>query len=152
MLTTGSVLYMQKFIGGSSLLVTGLILIIFVMFTWWRDIIREAAFEHRFVVLAGSSLVLLLFSITAFGVESPIFCSSCDLWTCIACFTRMMKSLCKGNSPKLRGEDFIPQNAEGMWVYIAIFYVVGLSIEYIFYRLEQRAKLASEENADEPNE
>ena len=32
MLTTGSVLYMQKFIGGGSLLLTGLVLILFVMF------------------------------------------------------------------------------------------------------------------------
>ena len=66
MLTTGSVLYMQKFIGGGSLLLTGLVLIIFVMFTWWRDIIREATFEeqHTFVVQRGLRLGMVLFIVS----------------------------------------------------------------------------------------
>ena len=46
-----SKIYWRKF---SSLLVASLILIIFVMFTWWRDIIREATF----VVLARFLLTL----------------------------------------------------------------------------------------------
>ena len=66
MLTTGSVLYMQKFIGGGSLLLTGLVLILFVMFTWWRDIIREATFEdqHTYVVQRGLRLGMILFIVS----------------------------------------------------------------------------------------
>jgi cytochrome c oxidase subunit 3 len=66
MLTTGSVLYMQKFIGGGSLLLTGLVLIIYVMFTWWRDIIREATFEeqHTFAVQRGLRLGMILFIVS----------------------------------------------------------------------------------------
>ena len=66
MLTTGSVLYMQKFIGGGSLLLTGLVLILFVMFTWWRDIIREATFEdqHTSVVQRGLRLGMILFIVS----------------------------------------------------------------------------------------
>lgn len=66
MLTTGSVLYMQKFIGGGSLLLTGLVLILFVMFTWWRDIIREATFEdqHTYIVQRGLRLGMILFIVS----------------------------------------------------------------------------------------
>jgi cytochrome c oxidase subunit 3 len=66
MLTTGLVLYMQKFIGGGFLLLTGLVLILFVMFTWWRDIIREATYEdqHTFVVQRGLRLGMILFIIS----------------------------------------------------------------------------------------
>ncbi len=39
MLTTGFVSYMQKLVGGGVLLVTGLVLILLIMFVWWRDII-----------------------------------------------------------------------------------------------------------------
>lgn len=37
MLTSGLVLYMHKFIGGWNLLVTGFLLILYVMYVWWRD-------------------------------------------------------------------------------------------------------------------
>jgi Cytochrome c oxidase subunit III len=47
MFTTGLVLYMHKFTGGWLLLLTGLILIICVLHTWWRDVIREAFFEDQ---------------------------------------------------------------------------------------------------------
>jgi cytochrome c oxidase subunit III len=55
MLTTGFVSYMQKLVGGGVLLVTGLVLILLIMFVWWRDIIREATFEghYSFVVQRG---------------------------------------------------------------------------------------------------
>jgi cytochrome c oxidase subunit 3 len=66
MLTAGSVLYMQKFIGGGLLVITGLALILFVMFTWWRDIIREATFEeqHTFAVQRGLRLGMVLFIVS----------------------------------------------------------------------------------------
>jgi hypothetical protein len=44
MFTTGTVLYMHKYIGGWNLLLTGFLIILYVMYTWWRDVIREATF------------------------------------------------------------------------------------------------------------
>jgi len=63
MLTTGGVLYMHKYTGGWNLLVTGVLVIIFVMFVWWRDVIREATFEdkHNIVVQKGLRLGMILF-------------------------------------------------------------------------------------------
>ena len=63
MLTTGTVLYMHRFFGGGQLALTGLIIILYVMYTWWRDIIREATFEeqHTFAVQRGLRLGMILF-------------------------------------------------------------------------------------------
>jgi Cytochrome c oxidase subunit III len=62
MLTSGLVLYMHKFIGGWSLLVTGFSLILYVLYTWWRDVIREATFEgqHSIAVQKGLRLGMIL--------------------------------------------------------------------------------------------
>jgi cytochrome c oxidase subunit 3 len=66
MLTTGGVLYMHKFIGGERLFLTGLIIILYTMYTWWRDVIREATFEeqHTFAVQRGLRLGILLFIVS----------------------------------------------------------------------------------------
>jgi len=66
MLTSGLVLYMHKFIGGWSLLVTGFSLILYVLYTWWRDVIREAVFEnqHSIVVQKGLKLGMVLFIVS----------------------------------------------------------------------------------------
>lgn len=66
MLTTGLVLYMHRFSGGWNLLLTGLFTIWFVMFTWWRDIVREATFEdqHTKTVQKGLRLGMLLFIVS----------------------------------------------------------------------------------------
>ena len=66
MLTIGAVLYMQNFYGGSQLLKTGLITILFVMYTWWRDIIREATYEdqHTYAVHRGLRLGMILFIVS----------------------------------------------------------------------------------------
>ena len=66
MLTTGGVLYMHKFIGGWSLLSTGLCVIFYVMYTWWRDVVREATFEdtHTIVVQKGLRLGMILFIVS----------------------------------------------------------------------------------------
>lgn len=66
MLTSGLTLYMHKFIGGWNLLVTGLIIILYVMLTWWRDVIREATFEdqHSVVVQKGLRLGMILFIVS----------------------------------------------------------------------------------------
>ena len=63
MLTSGGVLYMHKFLGGWNLFLTGFSIILYVMYTWWRDVIREATFEdtHTVVVQKGLRLGMLLF-------------------------------------------------------------------------------------------
>lgn len=66
MFTSGLVLYMHKFIGGWSLLSTGFTLILYVMYTWWRDVIREATFEdqHSVAVQKGLRLGMVLFIVS----------------------------------------------------------------------------------------
>lgn len=66
MLTSGLVLYMHKFIGGWQLLTTGFTLILYIMYTWWRDVIREATFEdqHTITVQKGLRLGMVLFIVS----------------------------------------------------------------------------------------
>jgi cytochrome c oxidase subunit 3 len=66
MLTSGFVLYMHKFIGGWNLFATGFITILYVMYAWWRDIIREATFEdtHTVAVQKGLRLGMILFIVS----------------------------------------------------------------------------------------
>lgn len=66
MITLGGVLYMHRFNGGWALFSTGVFNVIFMMFTWWRDIIREATFEgmHTVIVQKGLRLGMLLFIVS----------------------------------------------------------------------------------------
>jgi len=66
MLTSGGVLFMHSFKGGSWLFALGLLTIVMMMFAWWRDIIREATFEgvHTSVVQKGMRLGMVLFIIS----------------------------------------------------------------------------------------
>ena len=66
MFTTGGVLYMQRFIGGWSLFFSGFVALLYVMYTWWRDVIREATFEdtHTVVVQKGLRLGMILFIVS----------------------------------------------------------------------------------------
>jgi cytochrome c oxidase subunit 3 len=65
-LTSGGILYMHKFHFGFKLLKMGFYLMLFIMFTWWRDIIREATFEdsHTMVVQKGLRLGMILFIVS----------------------------------------------------------------------------------------
>jgi len=66
MLTTGGVLYMHKICGGAQMALTGFLTILYVMYTWWRDIVREATYEeqHTFSVQRGLRLGMLLFIVS----------------------------------------------------------------------------------------
>ena len=66
MLTTGGVLYMHRYKNGFALFLTGVFLVLYVMFTWWRDIVREATFEsqHSFAVQRGLRLGMILFIVS----------------------------------------------------------------------------------------
>ena len=65
-MTSGGVLYMHNYIGGGQLLLTGVVMILYVMYTWWRDIVREATFEeqHTFSVQRGMRLGMVLFIVS----------------------------------------------------------------------------------------
>jgi len=66
MLTFGGVLFMHGYNGGGFLWRFGFLMILFVMFVWWRDIIREATFEgqHTELVQAGLRMGMLLFIVS----------------------------------------------------------------------------------------
>lgn len=62
-LTTGGVMFMHRFDAGKLTLFYGLLLLLFVFFVWWRDVVREATYEgmHTPVVVRGLHLGILLF-------------------------------------------------------------------------------------------
>jgi hypothetical protein len=62
--TFGGVMYMHLYKGGLTLFYIGLLTILYVMYVWWRDIIREGSFEgqHTFVVQKGLRMGMILLS------------------------------------------------------------------------------------------
>ena len=62
-LTFGGVSFMHGYNGGFSLWLFGLFMLLFMMFCWWRDVIREATFEgqHTNAVSSGLRIGMLLF-------------------------------------------------------------------------------------------
>lgn len=65
-LTTGIVLFFHGYTDYSTLLFFGFFTIIFVMYTWWRDVIREATYEgqHTKQVQNGLRIGMILFIIS----------------------------------------------------------------------------------------
>jgi hypothetical protein len=65
-LTFGGVLYMHGYSGGSFLMKFGFIMILFMMYVWWRDVIREATIEgqHTNSVQSGLRMGVLLFIVS----------------------------------------------------------------------------------------
>ena len=66
MTTLGGVAYMHRFSGGFGLLMNGLLVVLYVMYVWWRDIVREATYEghHSFKVQRGLRLGVVLFIVS----------------------------------------------------------------------------------------
>jgi len=66
MVTFGTAMYMHGYSGGSFLWRFGLSMILFMMFVWWRDIIREGTFEgqHTLQVQTGLKMGMLLFIVS----------------------------------------------------------------------------------------
>lgn len=62
-LTTGIVMYFHGYIGGGYLLSLSLIIVLICMFSWFRDITREATFQghHTRAVQKGLRLGMILF-------------------------------------------------------------------------------------------
>lgn len=64
--TTGGVLYMHNYLLGFTLFKIGFFLLLFVMYVWWRDVVREATLEeqHNFAVQRGLRLGMILFIVS----------------------------------------------------------------------------------------
>jgi heme/copper-type cytochrome/quinol oxidase subunit 3 len=65
-LTFGGVMFMHNYSGGWTLFCLGFITILYTMYVWWRDIIREGTFEgqHTLAVQQGLRQGVLLFIIS----------------------------------------------------------------------------------------
>ncbi|KAF4375587.1 hypothetical protein G4B88_022234 [Cannabis sativa] len=68
-------LYMHSFQGGATLLSLGIIFILYTMFVWWRDVLRESTLEghHTKVVQLGLRYGFLLFIVSEGMVWGPRF-------------------------------------------------------------------------------
>lgn len=64
--TVGGVMYMHSFQGGATLLSLGLIFILYTMFVWWRDVLRESTLEghHTKAVQLGLRYGFILFIVS----------------------------------------------------------------------------------------
>ncbi|ESQ50966.1 hypothetical protein EUTSA_v10023004mg [Eutrema salsugineum] len=67
--TVGGVMYMHPFQGGARLLSLGLIFLLYTMFVWWRDVLRESTLEghHTKVVQLGPRYGSILFIVSEIG-------------------------------------------------------------------------------------
>jgi cytochrome c oxidase subunit 3 len=65
-LTFGTVMFVHNYSGGWTLLLMGVFTILYTMYVWWRDIIREGTFEgqHTFMVQQGLRQGVLLFIVS----------------------------------------------------------------------------------------
>ena len=59
----GFVMFMHSFAIGATVMQLGFIMILFVMYVWWRDVVREATFEglHTTAVQTNHRIGMLLF-------------------------------------------------------------------------------------------
>ena len=64
--TVGGVMYMHAYDGGGTLLSLGVTMILYSMFVWWRDVVREATFQgiHTSAVQLGLRYGTLLFIVS----------------------------------------------------------------------------------------
>jgi cytochrome c oxidase subunit 3 len=75
MLTFGMVLFMHNYKGGKFLVGFGFLMILFVMYVWWRDVIREALYEgqHTESVQNGLRIGFILFILSEIMFFSAFF-------------------------------------------------------------------------------
>jgi len=64
--TFGLVLYMHNYQYGNSLMICGFIILLYSVYMWWRDVVREATLEeqHTFSVQRSLRLGMLLFIVS----------------------------------------------------------------------------------------
>jgi cytochrome c oxidase subunit 3 len=65
-ITVGGVMYMHSYSGGSFLLFFAFTVILYTMFVWWRDVVREATFQghHTSLVTIGLRYGMILFIVS----------------------------------------------------------------------------------------
>ena len=65
-LTSGGVMYMHSYTGGGYMLSLGLTMILYSMYVWWRDIVRESTYEghHTQAVQVGLRWGMILFIVS----------------------------------------------------------------------------------------
>jgi len=93
-MTFGGVMWFHSYSGGGYVLLTGILTVIFTMYVWWRDIVREATFEgqHTDMVQSGMRMGMILFIASEvmffFGFFLGVFpcsiSSSTRNWLCLA--------------------------------------------------------------------
>ena len=66
MLTFGGVMYFHGYSNGNLISLFGFFIILYIMFTWWRDITREGTYEgqHTLKVQSGLRMGVLLFIVS----------------------------------------------------------------------------------------
>jgi cytochrome c oxidase subunit 3 len=64
--TLGGVLYLHSFAGGGTVLALGVSMLVYSMFVWWRDIVREATFQghHTRFVQVSLRYGMILFIVS----------------------------------------------------------------------------------------
>ena len=64
--TVGGVMYMHSYIGGSFVLPLGLFMVMYTMYVWWKDVIREGTYEghHSKTVQVGLRYGMILFIVS----------------------------------------------------------------------------------------
>ncbi len=64
--TSGGVMYMHSYQGGGFVLSFGFFMVLYSMFVWWRDVVRESTFEglHTQAVQVGLRYGMILFIVS----------------------------------------------------------------------------------------
>ena len=72
--TFGGVMFFHGYTGGESMVTLGMTMIMYSMYVWWRDVIREATFEghHTATVQLGLRYGMLLFIVSEVMLEPII--------------------------------------------------------------------------------
>jgi cytochrome c oxidase subunit 3 len=60
----GLVMYFHQYNHGGTVLSFGLFLVVYTVFLWWRDVIRESTVHHTYKVQAGIESGMILFIVT----------------------------------------------------------------------------------------
>ena len=73
--TVGAVMFFNAYTGGNYLLFLGIIMILFIMYVWWRDIVREGLYEghHSLTVQLGLRYGMILFIISKIDKSNSLW-------------------------------------------------------------------------------
>ena len=77
--TVGGVMYMHAYSGGGLVLSLGQSMILYSMFVWWRDVVRESTYEghHTSLVQIGLRYGMILFIVSCSPITVLLFNAAC---------------------------------------------------------------------------